>query len=75
MAQDEFDYRGLKCPLPALMAKKQLAAAAPGDEILVVTDDPMAPVDIPHMCHREGHTVVTISRDGDVARIVLKRRA
>ncbi len=75
MAQEEFDYRGLKCPLPALMAKKQLAASAPGDQIRVVTDDPMAPVDIPHMCHQEGFEIVSLSREGDVAFIVLKRRA
>jgi tRNA 2-thiouridine synthesizing protein A len=75
MAQHEFDYRGLKCPLPALMAKKQLAAAAPGREIRVITDDPMAPVDVPHMCHREGYEVVAIKREGDVARMTLKRPA
>lgn len=75
MAQEELDLRGLKCPLPALMARKRLKAAVAGEEILVVTDDPMAPIDVPHMCRQEGFAVLKIARDGDVARMTLKRPA
>jgi tRNA 2-thiouridine synthesizing protein A len=75
MAQEELDLRGLKCPLPALMARKRLKAAVAGEEILVVTDDPMAPIDVPHMCRQEGFDVLAIARDGDVARMTLKRPA
>jgi len=75
MAQEELDLRGLKCPLPALMARKRLKAASAGEEILVVTDDPMAPIDVPHMCHQEGFDVLKITRDGDVAHMTLKRPA
>jgi tRNA 2-thiouridine synthesizing protein A len=75
MAQEELDLRGLKCPLPALMARKRLRAAAAGDEIRVVTDDPMAPIDVPHMCRQEGFDVVDVAREGDVARMTLKRPA
>lgn len=49
------DLRGLKCPLPALLAKKALAKAAPGAVLTILADDPLAAVDIPHMCHGEGH--------------------
>lgn len=75
MAQEEIDLRGLKCPLPALMARKHLRAAAAGAEIRVVTDDPMASIDVPHMCRQEGYDVVDVVRYGDVARMVLKRPA
>ena len=75
MAQEEIDLRGLKCPLPALMTRKHLREAAPGMEIRVVTDDPMAPIDVPHMCRQEGYEVVAVAREGDVARMVLKRPA
>ncbi len=66
MSMDEpLDLRGLKCPLPALLAKKALAKLAPGASLLVLADDPMAVVDIPHMCHREGHTFYSVTaRDG-----------
>ena len=54
---DPLDLRGLKCPLPAMLARKALAKLAPGCRIVALADDPMALVDIPHMCHREGHAV------------------
>ena len=62
---ESLDLRGLKCPLPALLAKKALARLAPGSVLTVIADDPMSVVDIPHMCHAEGHTVDGVaSRDG-----------
>lgn len=62
---ETLDLRGLKCPLPALMAKKALAKLAPGTALTVLADDPMAVVDIPHMCHGEGHACDGVaSRDG-----------
>ena len=67
------DLRGLKCPLPALMAKRRLAALAPGAMLVVVTDDPMAAVDVPHMCHQEGYEVVDVAREGKASRFTLRR--
>jgi tRNA 2-thiouridine synthesizing protein A len=72
-ARETLDLRGLKCPLPALFAKRALRAAKPGVEIEVLTDDPMAPIDVPHMCRQESFETVEITRDGDAARIILKR--
>lgn len=73
MAHDILDLRGLKCPLPALFAKRALGRARAGTEIEILTDDPMAPIDVPHMCRGEGFEVVALTRDGDRARMVLKR--
>jgi tRNA 2-thiouridine synthesizing protein A len=62
---ETLDLRGLKCPLPALLAKKALARLAPGAVLTVLASDPMAAVDIPHMCHGEGHAVDAVAaRDG-----------
>ena len=59
------DLRGLKCPLPAMMARKALAAMTAGSAVTVLADDPLAVVDIPHMCHGEGHAVDGVtSREG-----------
>jgi tRNA 2-thiouridine synthesizing protein A len=55
---EELDLRGLKCPLPALMARKRLAALPPGETIWVLSSDPLSVVDIPHMCRQEGHSVI-----------------
>jgi tRNA 2-thiouridine synthesizing protein A len=63
--EETLDLRGLKCPMPALLAKKALARLSPGAVLKVLADDPMAVVDIPHMCHGEGHAVDSVaSRDG-----------
>ena len=62
---ETLDLRGLKCPLPAMLAKKALARLSPGAALTVLADDPLATVDIPHMCHGEGHGVDGVtSRDG-----------
>lgn len=57
---EEIDLRNLKCPLPAMLARKALAKAAPGTLLAVLADDPLAVVDIPHMCHGEGHAVENV---------------
>jgi len=68
-----FDLRGLKCPLPALFSRRALERAGAGAAIEVLTDDPLAPIDIPHMCRQKGFEVVSLSRDGDQARMLLRR--
>ena len=77
MAQEHetLDLRGLKCPLPALFARRALAAAGPGTLLYVLTDDPLAPVDVPHMCRQEGDEMVEVAKEGDRARMVLRRPA
>jgi tRNA 2-thiouridine synthesizing protein A len=68
------DLKGLKCPLPALFARRALAHAPVGGEVEIVSDDPLAAIDVPHMCNKEGHEVLAIDhRDGTV-RLVLRRR-
>ena len=39
-----------------------------------MSDDPLAAVDVPHMCHQEGHDVIAIERVGDGLRLVLRAR-
>jgi tRNA 2-thiouridine synthesizing protein A len=58
---ETLDLRGLKCPLPALLAKKALTRLPAGSVLTVVADDPMSVVDIPHMCHGEGHAVESVT--------------
>jgi tRNA 2-thiouridine synthesizing protein A len=67
------DLRGLKCPLPALYARRALERVAPGTTITVLSDDPLAGVDLPHMCRSEGYIVVHSAREGDTLRFALQR--
>jgi tRNA 2-thiouridine synthesizing protein A len=72
---ETLDLRGLKCPLPALIARRHLDRARPGGSIVVLADDPMAPIDIPHMCANEGFEVIAVERIGSQARMTLRRPA
>lgn len=67
------DLRGLKCPLPALFARRALARAHSGEMVDILTDDPMAPIDIPHMCRQEGYEVVAVEKAGNLTRLALRR--
>jgi tRNA 2-thiouridine synthesizing protein A len=51
------DLRGLKCPLPVLRARKKLGTMEAGSRLQLVTTDPLAVIDIPHMCGEDGHVV------------------
>ncbi len=68
------DLTGLKCPLPALMTRKALAAMPPGVTITVLTSDPLAVVDIPHMCNQEGHTLESVTSEGSASRFLIRRK-
>lgn len=48
------DLRGLKCPLPALKTRKALTRLSSGQRLLVETTDPLAVIDIPHVCQETG---------------------
>jgi tRNA 2-thiouridine synthesizing protein A len=67
------DLRGLKCPLPALLAKKALTRLLAGSILTVIADDPMSVVDIPHMCHGEGHAVESVTSRGGVSEFRLRK--
>ena len=56
------DLRGLKCPLPALMTRRHLATIGQGAALTVLITDPLAVVDIPHMCGEDGLTVTDVHK-------------
>ena len=70
---ETLDLVGLNCPLPVLRTRKALARRAPESRLIVRATDPMAAIDIPHMCATDGHVLVEQSRDGDVLVFVLAR--
>lgn len=71
---ETLDLRGLKCPMPSLLARRALERAEPGGTVEVITDDPMAPIDVPHMCRQEGFECVAVTRGGaGEDRMILRR--
>jgi tRNA 2-thiouridine synthesizing protein A len=74
MEDETLDLGGLKCPLPALMARRALARLPPGAVMTVRATDPLAVVDIPHMCGEDGHTVESIRREADHTVFRIRRK-
>lgn len=72
-ATELLDLRGLKCPLPALFARRALERSTPGTPVEILADDPMAIADVPHMCRQEGYDVLSAEREGDESRFIVRR--
>ncbi|MBO0904889.1 sulfurtransferase TusA family protein [Jiella sonneratiae] len=73
----ELDLTGLRCPLPVLRTRKHLAGLPDGMGLAVVADDPLATLDITHLCREEGHLLAATRLEGTATRfeIVKRRRA
>jgi tRNA 2-thiouridine synthesizing protein A len=54
VTEKTLNLRGLKCPLPALRAKKALSAMATGDLLTIECTDPLTAIDIPNLLQQTG---------------------
>src|SRR6266851_3317508 len=54
MAEQTLDLRGLRCPLPALKARKVLGKLVPGDALVLECTDPLTAIDIPNLVRETG---------------------
>lgn len=66
MAETTIDLRGLKCPLPALRARKALSRLAAGDLLVVECTDPLAAIDIPNLVRETGDQLEQSDRSGEL---------
>ena len=66
MTEKTINLRGLKCPLPALRARKALTGLAAGDVLIAECTDPLTAIDIPNLLSQTGDKLEESSRDGDV---------
>ena len=60
------DLTGLKCPLPVLKARRQIAQMAAGAVLEVKADDPAAPLDFDHFCDTGGHQLLESTENNGV---------
>lgn len=75
MTDRRLDLRGLKCPLPALKARKALARLDADDILVVECTDPLAAIDIPHVVTETGHSLESTTQNGDVLVFRIRNRA
>jgi tRNA 2-thiouridine synthesizing protein A len=66
------DARGLACPLPAIKARRALAAVPPGAALIVLATDPEAPIDVAAVAADSGCTYAVEREDG-AWRLTLRR--
>jgi tRNA 2-thiouridine synthesizing protein A len=72
-AHGDLDLTGLKCPLPVLMTARALKRMQPHSLLRVTVTDPLAPLDLRHLCERDGHTLVGESQNEVGARRIIIR--
>lgn len=74
MADKILDLRGLKCPLPALRARKALSGLRTGDMLIAECTDPLTAIDIPNLLRETGDTMVSSVREGEVLVFRIRKR-
>jgi tRNA 2-thiouridine synthesizing protein A len=69
---ETLDARGLACPLPAIKARRALAAVPPGAALVVLATDPEVPIDVAAVAADAGFAFAVEERDG-TWRMTLRR--
>ncbi len=62
------DLTGYRCPIPVIRAEAALRRMAPGAQAQILTDDPLAAIDIPHFCQAAGHKVERLATEAPEGR-------
>lgn len=58
------DTRGYACPIPVLMAVREMLELSPGDVLELVGDDPGVAEDIPAWAKMNGHQLLGMEQQG-----------
>jgi tRNA 2-thiouridine synthesizing protein A len=74
MREQNINLRGLKCPLPALRARKALSALESGDLLVAECTDPLTAIDIPNLARETGDTLEATAREGEVLVFRIRKR-
>ena len=70
----KIDLRGYQCPLPVLKTRNAMRKLGEGECIEVMTDDPLAGLDIPNFCNEYDQKVISQQQgDADVWTFVIQR--
>lgn len=74
MADRTMNLRGLKCPLPALRARKALSGMDSGDLLVIECTDPLTSIDIPNLLNQTGDTLEGKSQADTVITFRIRKR-
>jgi len=61
--------------VPTLKLRRALEALLPGQTVLLVADDPMARIDVPHFAQEAGHALAEIFEDAGALSFLITKGA
>jgi tRNA 2-thiouridine synthesizing protein A len=67
------DVRGLACPIPVARTAQAAAGLGSGELLEVLATDPDAELDVRAWAVRSGNEVLSVERDGEVQRLLVRR--
>lgn len=70
----QLDCTGLYCPEPVFRTRMALDELEPGETLEVTADDPAAYEDLKRLAERLGHEVLSLTKEGDEIRIVIRKK-
>ena len=71
----EMNEVGLECSVVFARLDEELGRRAPGESILLVTDDPTSPIEIVRWTDRTGHSVIAHRREGTLYQFLVRKEA
>ncbi len=73
MADIKLNTVGKKCPMPVLMAKKELKKMSSGQTLELISDDRGALKDVPALINKTGDTIVETIEDNEHITFTIKK--
>jgi tRNA 2-thiouridine synthesizing protein A len=67
------DARGHRCPTPTLRLQRGLDRILVGETVVLLADDPMARIDVPHFVAAQGHALVSVTASPEGLRFVVAK--
>jgi tRNA 2-thiouridine synthesizing protein A len=64
---------GLFCPEPVIKTRQELDKMKPNETLEVLADDPAAESDIKSLVNQLKHEILSVTKDGDATRILIKK--
>lgn len=67
------DVRGLYCPEPVFRTKIEIEKMVKGDLLKVLSDDPDSEEDISRWVNRNGHELITLTKNNNSLEFTIKK--
>lgn len=67
------DARGHHCPVPTLKLRRFMADAPADTVVILLADDPMAQIDVPHFCNQNNYLLVSVESIETAWRFEIRR--